>query len=71
MTTARVSTNGALAFPEGFSWGTATAAYQIEGAAAADGRGLSVWDTFSRSPGNVRGGDTGDTACDAYHRYAR
>jgi beta-glucosidase len=69
MTTVRVGTNGSLAFPKGFSWGTATAAYQIEGAAAADGRGPSVWDTFSRAPGNVRGGDTGDTACDAYHRY--
>jgi beta-glucosidase len=69
MTTARASANGALAFPEGFAWGTATAAYQIEGAASADGRGLSVWDTFSRGSGNVRGGDTGDVACDSYHRY--
>jgi beta-glucosidase len=58
-----------LAFPEGFTWGAATAAYQIEGATDADGRGLSVWDTFSRTPGKVRGGDTGDTACDSYHRY--
>jgi beta-glucosidase len=70
MTTARASANGALTFPEGFAWGTATAAYQIEGAATADGRGMSVWDTFSRAPGNVHGGDTGDIACDAYHRYA-
>jgi beta-glucosidase len=70
MTTATASDAGALTFPEGFAWGTATAAYQIEGAATADGRGLSVWDTFSRAPGNVRGGDTGDIACDAYHRYA-
>jgi beta-glucosidase len=69
MTTARSSGDGALSFPEGFSWGTATAAYQIEGAARMDGRGLSVWDTFSRVPGNVRGGDTGDIACDSYHRY--
>jgi beta-glucosidase len=69
MTTARASADGALSFPDGFAWGTATAAYQIEGAASADGRGLSVWDTFSRAPGNVRGGDTGDIACDAYHRY--
>jgi len=69
MTTAPASANGALTFPEGFSWGTATASYQIEGAAGADGRGLSVWDTFSRAPGNVRGGDTGDIACDSYHRY--
>ncbi len=59
----------ALAFPPGFMWGAATAAYQIEGATAADGRGPSVWDTFSRTPGKVRGGDTGDIACDSYHRY--
>jgi beta-glucosidase len=69
MTTARASANGALTFPKGFAWGTATASYQIEGATSADGRGLSVWDTFSRAPGNVHGGDTGDIACDAYHRY--
>jgi beta-glucosidase len=75
MTTARSSAGGAdgadggLPFPEGFSWGTATAAYQIEGAARMDGRGLSVWDTFSRVPGNVQRGDTGDIACDSYHRY--
>ena len=61
--------NGALGFPEGFAWGSATAAYQIEGAVSIDGRGPSVWDTFSHAPGNVRGGDTGDVACDAYHRY--
>jgi beta-glucosidase len=59
----------ALAFPPGFTWGAATAAYQIEGATEADGRGPSVWDTFARTPGKVRGGDTGDTACDSYHRY--
>ena len=63
------SANGALGFPEGFAWGSATAAYQIEGAASADGKGPSVWDTFSHAPGNVRGGDTGDIACDSYHRY--
>jgi beta-glucosidase len=61
--------NGALHFPAGFAWGAATAAYQVEGAANADGRGPSVWDTFSRTPGKVRGGDTGDVACDSYHRY--
>ncbi len=61
--------DGALSFPPGFTWGAATAAYQIEGAAHADGRGLSVWDTFSHTPGKVRGGDTGDIACDSYHRY--
>jgi beta-glucosidase len=58
-----------LHFPSGFTWGAATAAYQIEGATDADGRGASVWDTFSRTPGKVRGGDTGDIACDSYHRY--
>src|ERR1700759_1633693 len=58
-----------LAFPAGFTWGAATAAYQIEGATLADGRGPSVWDTFSRMPGKVRGGDTGDIACDSYRRY--
>lgn len=57
-------------FPEGFAWGAATAAYQIEGGASADGRGTSIWDTFSHTPGNVRGGDTGDVACDHYRRYA-
>ncbi|MFY9670962.1 MAG: family 1 glycosylhydrolase, partial [Trebonia sp.] len=58
-----------LAFPPGFTWGAATAAYQIEGGANADGKGRSVWDTFSHTPGKVRGGDTGDIACDSYHRY--
>jgi beta-glucosidase len=57
-----------LRFPEGFVWGTATAAYQIEGAAEEDGRRPSIWDTFAREPGNVRNGDTGDVACDHYHR---
>ncbi|HEY1825307.1 MAG TPA: GH1 family beta-glucosidase [Acidimicrobiales bacterium] len=55
-------------FPPGFLWGTATASYQIEGAVTADGRGPSIWDTFSRTPGAVWNGDTGDIACDHYHR---
>ncbi|MGW4497324.1 GH1 family beta-glucosidase [Micromonospora sp. NPDC004336] len=59
-----------LRFPENFVWGAATAAYQIEGAATADGRGPSIWDTFSRTPGRVHHGHTGDVACDHYHRYA-
>src|SRR5579859_7768820 len=59
-----------LRFPPGFAWGAATAAYQIEGAATEDGKGPSVWDTFSHTPGNVFRDDTGDVACDAYHRYA-
>jgi beta-glucosidase len=58
-----------LAFPHGFLWGAASSAYQIEGAVDADGRAPSVWDTFSHTPGKVRGGDTGDTACDFYHRF--
>ncbi|MEU8279483.1 GH1 family beta-glucosidase [Microbispora bryophytorum] len=52
-----------------FLWGTATASYQIEGAVTEDGRGPSVWDTFSHTPGRVRDGHTGDVACDHYHRY--
>ena len=56
-------------FPSDFVWGAATASYQIEGAAHEDGRGESVWDRFCATPGNVRGGDTGDVACDFYHRY--
>ncbi len=60
---------GRLRFPERFVWGAATAAYQIEGAAAEDGRGPSIWDTFSRTPGVVHGGDTGDVAADHYHHY--
>lgn len=59
-----------LVFPTGFLWGAATAAYQIEGAVAADGRTPSIWDTFSRVPGAVIAGDTGDEACDHYHRTA-
>jgi beta-glucosidase len=69
MTTTGSGTDGALPFPAGFAWGAATAAYQVEGAADADGRGPSVWDTFSHTPGVVHGGDTGDVACDTYHRY--
>ena len=56
-------------FPSDFLWGAATAAYQIEGAAREDGRGESIWDRFSHTPGLVRNGDTGDVACDHYHRY--
>jgi beta-glucosidase len=63
------SPGDSLAFPVGFTWGAATAAYQIEGAPDADGKGPSVWDTFSHTPGKVRGGDTGDVACDSYRRY--
>ena len=56
-------------FPEGFVWGSATAAYQIEGAPLEDGAGPSIWDRFSHTPGLMTNGDTGDAACDHYHRY--
>lgn len=59
-----------MAFPAGFRWGTATAAYQIEGAVAEDGRGPSVWDTFCAEPARIRDGSSGAVACDHYHRYA-
>ncbi len=56
-------------FPPGFLWGSGTSSYQVEGATQEDGRGPSIWDTFSRRPGAVLGGDTGDVAADQYHRY--
>ena len=56
-------------FPAQFTWGVATAAAQIEGAAFADGKGESIWDRFAREPGKVHGGDTLDVACDHYHRF--
>jgi beta-glucosidase len=55
-------------FPEGFLWGTATSAYQIEGAISADGRGPSIWDTFAHTPGNIWDGSNADVACDHCHR---
>ena len=71
MTSLKDDTSAAPAaqFPAGFRWGAATAAYQIEGAAAEGGRGPSIWDTFCRTPGKVLGGDTGDVAVDHYHRF--
>jgi beta-glucosidase len=62
--------SGSLRFPEGFLWGTATASYQVEGAVSEDGRGPSIWDTFSHEPGRIVDGSTGDVACDHYHRVA-
>lgn len=56
-------------FPEDFTWGSATASYQIEGGAFEGGRGPSIWDTFSHTPGKIANGDTGDVAVDHYHRY--
>ncbi len=59
----------AVSFPPDFLWGAATSAYQIEGAVGEDGRVESIWDRFAHTPGAVRGGDTGDVACDHYHRW--
>ena len=56
-------------FPKEFVWGAATAAYQIEGGAVEDGKGRSIWDVFSHTPGRTYRGETGDTACDSYHRW--
>ncbi|WNG27041.1 beta-glucosidase [Cystobacter fuscus] len=58
-----------ISFPKDFLWGTATSSYQIEGAALEDGRGESIWDRFSKTPGKVGDGTNGDVACDHYHRY--
>ncbi|MGQ9632307.1 MAG: GH1 family beta-glucosidase [bacterium] len=58
-----------LKFPEGFLWGAATASYQIEGGYDEGGKGESIWDRFCKNPGNIQNGDTGNLACDHYHRY--
>ncbi len=57
-------------WPRNFIWGASTSSYQIEGATREDGRGESVWDIYCRQPGTIANGDTGDVACDHYHRYA-
>jgi beta-glucosidase len=61
--------NQGCRFPQSFLWGSATSAYQVEGAPLADGAGPSIWQRFAHTPGMIRGGDTGDIACDHYHRY--
>ena len=61
-----MTTNGRQ---NGFVWGAATAAFQIEGATQVDGRGESIWDRFAASPGRILNGDTGDPACEHYYRW--
>ena len=60
-----------ITFPKGFLWGVASSSYQIEGAWNEDGKGESIWDRFSHTPGNIMNGDTGDIACDHYHLYKK
>ncbi len=67
--TSRPTRRAAAGFPDGFRWGTATSSYQVEGAAQVDGRGPSIWDTFTREPGRIRDGSSGETSVDHYHRY--
>jgi beta-glucosidase len=67
--TLQFDSSSEIKFPNNFYWGTATAAYQIEGAWKEDGKGESIWDRFAHTPGRIKNGDTGDVACDSYHRW--
>src|SRR6516164_4629422 len=64
----RSGSSAARRFPTNFVWGASTSAYQTEGAVNEDGRGRSIWDVFAHTPGKINAGDTGDIACDSYHR---
>ena len=68
--TASLPSESSTVFPANFVWGVATSAFQIEGAASLDGKGLSIWDTFCRRPGAIADASNGDMACDHYHRWA-
>ena len=62
-------TKDSYRFRDGFLWGAATSAYQIEGSPLADGAGPSIWERFAHTPGMMHGGDTGDVSCDHYNRW--